>query len=74
MNIHEVQVGDRIRSFDFEGEYDCYLEGTVESIDEFYLYFTADTQMFGGKLNDVQKPARTAREVIRDWSDRIQVI
>ena len=74
MNIHQVQVGDRIRSFDFEGEYDCYLEGTVEQIDEFYLYFTADTQMFGGELNNVQKPVRTAREVIRDWSDRIQVI
>jgi len=74
MNIHEVQVGDRIRSFDFEGEHDCYLEGTVEQIDEWYLYFTADTQMFGGKMNKVEKPVRTAREVIRDWSDRIQVI
>jgi len=74
MNIHEVQVGDRIRSFDFEGEYDCYLEGTVESIDEWYVYFTADVQMFGGEVNDVQKPARTAREVIRNWFDRIQVI
>jgi hypothetical protein len=74
MKIHEVQVGDRIRSFDFKGEYDCYLEGTVERIDKWYLYFIAEHQMFGGELNKVEKPVRTAREVIRDWSDRIQVI
>lgn len=30
--MDDVKVGDRVRSYDFPGRKDCYLEGTVEEI------------------------------------------
>lgn len=28
-----AKVGERIRSYDFEGRQDCYVEGTIQSVD-----------------------------------------
>jgi bacterioferritin-associated ferredoxin len=74
MKIHEVKVGDRIRSYDFRDLEQDYLEGTVERVAEFYIHFHADLEVVMGSPAPCSKAVRTAREVIRDWSDRIQVI
>lgn len=34
----DVKVGDTVRSFDFEGRYDCYVEGTLEEIGDCLRY------------------------------------
>lgn len=78
--------GDRIRSHDFEprpGRGDCYIEGTIESIDtdSGVIYFTADLDMWDGR--DVTHEAtsragmrcRTPRRLLlSEWNGRLQKI
>jgi hypothetical protein len=32
--VQTISVGDRVRSYDFAHRFDCFVEGTVEQIDE----------------------------------------
>ena len=48
---NEVKIGQLVRSYDFFGRMDCYLEGVVESIDGAAATFTAKVtkEVFGGE-------------------------
>ena len=71
--VNEVKIGDKVRSYDFMGNIDCYFEGIVESIDGKMATFTARTtkQVFDGKELDVTSKAFTTDLPGMNWMDDV---
>lgn len=50
---NQIQVGDRVRSYDFDGRRDCYVEGFVQSFQEIEgcerYAINVDRVVFGGR-------------------------
>jgi hypothetical protein len=62
-----INVGDRVKSFDFEGNRDCYVIGRVESIGRFQEFFN-DCKRYKIKVESATfegetKQAKTVRYV-----------
>lgn len=53
--VNEVKIGDKVRSYDFMGNDQCYFEGVVELINGKMATFTARTtkQVFAGEELDL---------------------
>ena len=56
-----IKVGDRVRSFDFEGCDDCYIDGVVESIGDKLegcprYKIRVQTLVFGGEVQTDHVP------------------
>lgn len=53
-----IKVGDRVRSYDFEGNTECYVEGTVENIAPAaapgHYYIRVEKRVFNGE--ETRKP------------------
>ena len=78
--VNEVKIGDLVRSYDFEGNMNCYFEGIVESIDGAMLTFTAKTtkQVWSGKELPLEKVSKTFRTALPgygeyddEWTNRV---
>lgn len=78
--VNEVKIGDVIRSYDFEGNMNCYYEGIVESIDGAMLTFTAKTtkQVWSGKERPLEKVSKQFTTDLPgygmwddEWTDRV---
>lgn len=55
----DIALGERVRSYDFAGNFDCYAEGVVESTTERMegcerYSIRVDRRVFGGKVVDAE--------------------
>jgi|TARA_A100001518_G_C1193632_1_gene38600 hypothetical protein len=56
----DLYPGKTIRSYDFEGRDDCYIEGEVTSIGDDFVYFLRERVCWNGEVETVSpKEART---------------
>ena len=60
-----MQIGTIIKSFDFPGNLNCYMVGTVTSLDDYMITCDTIKQVFDGKaleLSDFNKTFRTVKQ------------
>jgi hypothetical protein len=58
--MSRARVGDLIRSYDFEGNDRCYVEGRVTKVDGMYVYGDVIRQIWDGELVETE-PGETWR-------------
>lgn len=83
MRVNEVRIGDVVRSYDFQGNKECYFEGIIESIDGAAATFTAKTtkQVWAGEALDSKKVSKSFTSQLPGmnwlddvWTDRIELV
>ena len=69
---YNFSVGDVIRSYDFRGNKECYVIGTVTEMDHNYITLDVILEVWQDKVLAVDKLAvRTSIEIMNDWTDRL---
>lgn len=59
----EIRVGDKIKSYDFPDNKNCYMTGEVVEIDEDYIYCKTTSRVFSGNVIEHFNPTfRTPKQ------------
>jgi len=68
--IRDLKVGDTIRSYDFMGHTDCYMEGTITEIKDGLYYCKGLKRVIQG-IERLWSDFRTPIESFMDFDGRI---
>ena len=52
MTNYNFKPGTKIRSYDFAGNNECYIEGRVVSVDDFFITLKVENEVWHGKSID----------------------
>lgn len=72
MMNHEFSVGDIVKSYDFRGNNECYVIGTVSGMNTEYIMLNVFLEVWQNKVLDVKsRVVQTVKCVMNGWTDRL---
>ncbi len=80
--MRELKIGDVVRSYDFQGNRECYFEGVIQAING-TVTFTAKTtkQVWGGEELSLEKVSKEFTSALPGmnwlddtWKNRIELV